>query len=47
MERFELNTVINRPIEEIFAVLSNLENDLAVDIKSIYDVSPLDSMTYK
>jgi uncharacterized membrane protein len=28
MERFELNIVINRPIEEIFAVLSSLENDL-------------------
>ena len=47
MERSELNTVINRPIDEVFAVLSNLENDLAVDIDSIYDVSPLDSMTYK
>ena len=47
MERFELNTVIGRPIEEVFAVLFNLENDLPVDIKSIYDVSPLDSTTYK
>lgn len=28
MERYELNTVINRPIEEVFAVLANLENDL-------------------
>ncbi len=28
MERFELNTVINRPIEEVFAILANLENDL-------------------
>jgi hypothetical protein len=28
MERFELNTVINRPTEEVFAVLANLENDL-------------------
>lgn len=28
MERFELNTVINRPIEEVFVVLANLENDL-------------------
>jgi hypothetical protein len=28
MERFELNTVINCPIEEVFTVLSNLENDL-------------------
>jgi len=37
MERFELNTVIGRPIEEIFAVLSNLENDLVVDMDSIYD----------
>ena len=36
MERFELNTVIDRSIEEVFAVLSNLENDLAVDINSIY-----------
>ena len=36
MERFELNAVIGRPIEEIFAVLSNLENDLVVDIDSIY-----------
>lgn len=27
-ERFELNTIINRPIEEVFAVLANLENDL-------------------
>lgn len=36
MERFELNTVIGRPIDEVFAVLSNLENDLAVGIKSIY-----------
>lgn len=36
IERFELNTVIDRPIEEVFAVLSNLENDLVVDIDSIY-----------
>lgn len=28
METFELSTVINRPIEEVFTVLSNLENDL-------------------
>ncbi|HET9909129.1 MAG TPA: SRPBCC family protein [Anaerolineales bacterium] len=28
MEAYELNTVINRPIEEVFTVLSNLENDL-------------------
>lgn len=28
MERYELNNVINRPIEEVFTVLSNLENDL-------------------
>jgi hypothetical protein len=28
METFELNTVINRPTEEVFAVLANLENDL-------------------
>jgi uncharacterized membrane protein len=28
METFELNTVINRPTEEVFAVLDNLENDL-------------------
>jgi uncharacterized membrane protein len=28
MERYELNTVINRPTEEVFAVLANLENDL-------------------
>jgi uncharacterized membrane protein len=28
MERYELNTVINRPIEEAFAFLENLENDL-------------------
>lgn len=28
MEAYELNTVINRPIEEVFAVLENLENDL-------------------
>jgi uncharacterized membrane protein len=28
METYELNTVINRPIEEVFTVLSNLENDL-------------------
>jgi len=25
---FELTTVINRPIEEAFAFLSNLENDI-------------------
>ena len=37
MERFELNTVIDRPIEEVFAVLSKLENDLVVDLDSIYD----------
>ena len=37
MERFELNTVIDRPIEEVFAVLSSLENDLVLGIKSIYD----------
>jgi len=36
MERFELNTMIDRPIKEVFAVLSNLENDLVVDINSIY-----------
>ncbi|HET9907942.1 MAG TPA: hypothetical protein VFQ23_14925 [Anaerolineales bacterium] len=47
MERFELNTVIDRPIDEAFAVPSNLENDLAVDIDSIYDVSPFDSVKYK
>ena len=28
MEAYELSTVINRPIEEVFTVLSNLENDL-------------------
>src|SRR5512147_2701347 len=28
MDRFELSTVINRPIEEVFSVLTNLENDL-------------------
>ena len=28
MEGFELSIVINRPIEEVFAVLANLENDL-------------------
>lgn len=28
MEGFELSIVINRPIEEVFAVLDNLENDL-------------------
>ena len=28
MEGFELSTVINRPIEEVFAILVNLENDL-------------------
>ena len=27
MERFEMSTMINRPIEEVFAVLANLEND--------------------
>jgi hypothetical protein len=27
MEGFELTLVINRPIEEAFAVLANLEND--------------------
>ena len=27
MEGFELSIVINRPIEEVFAVLANLEND--------------------
>ncbi len=27
MEGFELSIVINRPIEDVFAVLSNLEND--------------------
>ena len=35
MERFELNTAIGRPIEKIFAVMSNLENVLAVNIDSI------------
>ena len=44
MERFELNTAIGRTIEEIFAVMSNLENDLVVDIRSTYDVSLLDSL---
>ena len=28
MEGFELSIVINRPIEEVFAVLANLENDV-------------------
>lgn len=28
MERYELSTVINRPIEEVFSVLTDLENDL-------------------
>lgn len=28
MEGFELSTVINRPIEEVFGFLANLENDL-------------------
>jgi len=28
MEGFELSTVIKRPIDEVFAVLDNLENDL-------------------
>ena len=28
MEGFELSTVINRPIEEVFGVLTKLENDL-------------------
>jgi uncharacterized membrane protein len=28
MDSFELSTVINRPIEEVFGVLTNLENDV-------------------
>ena len=28
MEGFELSIVINRPIEEVFAVLANLEKDI-------------------
>jgi uncharacterized membrane protein len=28
MEGFELSIVINRPVEEVFAVLANLENDI-------------------
>jgi uncharacterized membrane protein len=28
MERYELSTMINRPIEEVFGFLANLENDL-------------------
>lgn len=28
MERFVLSIVINRPIEEVFKFLTNLENDL-------------------
>ena len=28
MERFELSTAINRPIEDVFGFLENLENDL-------------------
>lgn len=28
MERFELSKVINRPIEAVFALLANLENDI-------------------
>jgi len=28
MDGFELSTVINRPIEEVFGFLSNLENDI-------------------
>jgi uncharacterized membrane protein len=28
MDGFELSTVINRPIEEVFGVLTNLENDI-------------------
>jgi hypothetical protein len=30
MEGFKLSTVINRPIEEVFGFLANLENDLKV-----------------
>ena len=37
MESYELSTVINRPIEDVFPVLANLENDLVVDIDSIYE----------
>lgn len=28
MDGFELSTVINRPIEEVFGCLANLENDI-------------------
>jgi uncharacterized membrane protein len=28
MDAFELSIMINRPIEEVFAVLANLENDV-------------------
>jgi len=28
MNGFELSTVINRPLEEVFGFLANLENDL-------------------
>jgi hypothetical protein len=41
MERFELNAMIDRPIKEVFAVLSNLENDLVVDIDSIFHDAPM------
>jgi len=43
MEGFELSIVINRPIEEVFTVLANLENDLKwrsewVEAKNTSDV---------
>jgi hypothetical protein len=28
MERYELSIAVKRPIEEVFGVLTNLENDL-------------------
>jgi uncharacterized protein YndB with AHSA1/START domain len=31
MEGFELSIVINRPIEEVFGALTNLENDIMLN----------------
>jgi uncharacterized membrane protein len=52
MEGFELSTVLNRPIEEVFGVLTNLENDIKwrsewVEAKNISDGSLGVGATYR
>jgi uncharacterized membrane protein len=52
MESFELSIVINRPSEEVFAVLANLENDLKwrtewIEAKNTSESPPGMGATYR